>query len=126
MGRTVISHVETSFGDVKRIGQLAEAGCYIEFDTFGRLGPMATLKSMEAPSDGQRVDAIIQLIEMGYLNHILISHDICTKMRLNQYGGHGYGHILYYVVPLMLAKGISEDQIRTIMVENPKRLLQFI
>jgi predicted metal-dependent phosphotriesterase family hydrolase len=29
-------------------------------------------------------------------------------------------------VPLMREKGMTEEQINTIMVENPKRLLQFL
>ena len=47
------------------------------------------------------------------------------KMRLTRYGGHGYAHILDNVVSLMRAKGISEEYIGTILVENPKRLPQF-
>ena len=43
-----------------------------------------------------------------------------------KYGGPGYSHILENVVPLMREKGMPEEHIRTILVENPKRLLQAV
>ena len=79
----------------------------------------------DVPNDAQRVDEIMALIDEGFLNQILISQDICTKERLCHYGGPGYAHILHNVVPLMRAKGVTEEQIHTIMVENPKRMLTF-
>ncbi len=127
LNRTVISHFDMMFTSVERICELAESGCYIEYDLFGRLGRVLhPVEFIDVPSEGQRVDWIKQLIERGYLNQILISQDICMKMRLIRYGGHGYGHILNYVVPLMRAKGIAEEHIHTLLVENPKRLLSFV
>ncbi|GAG83041.1 unnamed protein product, partial [marine sediment metagenome] len=41
------------------------------------------------------------------------------------YGGWGYAHLLREVVPLMKIYGISDEQINTMMVENPKRVLSF-
>ena len=40
-------------------------------------------------------------------------------------GGHGYAHILENIVPRLRREGISEEQIRTILVENPKRFLSW-
>ena len=48
------------------------------------------------------------------------------KHRLRCYGGHGYDHILRNVVPVMRVKGMSDEQIRTLLVENPQRLLRFV
>ena len=39
--------------------------------------------------------------------------------------GPGYAHILRDVVPWMRLAGISDEQIHTMMVENPKRVLPF-
>ena len=36
-----------------------------------------------------------------------------------------YAHILLNAVPLMRHKGISDEQIHTLLVENPRRLLAF-
>ena len=68
---------------------------------------------------------IKELIDAGYLHQILISTDICKKTLLTHYGSFGYGHILRHIVPLMRLKGISENDIYTLIVENPKRALSF-
>jgi len=47
------------------------------------------------------------------------------KARLVCFGGPGYAHIPENVIPWMRAKGMPEDVIHTITVENPKRILTF-
>jgi len=125
ISRTVIGHVDRTLKDPEDRRKLAETGCYLEYDLFGleRYYPLALF---DIPNDHQRVNEIIQLIEQGYLNQILISHDISLKIRLKRYGGHGYDHILRNVVPMMRDKGMSEKQINALLVENPKRLLRFV
>ncbi len=131
--RVVLSHICHLPTDVQTIAQLAETGCYLEYDIFGRApgiiigsGQYRGQDFLEVPSDGQMIATIRQLIDHGYLNQILISHDVCHKIRLHRYGGSGYDHILTYVVPLMRSKGMPEEHIHTLLVENPKRLLQFV
>ena len=69
----------------------------------------------------------MRLIDQGYLSRILLSQDVAWKNRLRgTYGGHGYDHMLRNVVPLMQVRGVTEEQIHTMLVENPKRLLQFV
>jgi len=125
---TVICHISrTMFDSASRL-ELAGAGCYLEYDLFshswhyfaGAAGPTCM------PSDPERVDQICELIAAGYERQILVSHDICWKMYLSRYGGHGYSYILKYGVPLMRWKGMSEDQIHTILVDNTHRALQFL
>jgi phosphotriesterase-related protein len=55
-----------------------------------------------------------------------MSHDICFKYLLTSYGGYGYAHILRDILPIMRSKGVSEEQIHTVLVENPKRVLPFV
>jgi phosphotriesterase-related protein len=78
------------------------------------------------PNDAQRIEQIMELIADGYLEKILISHDIYFKDVRSAYGGHGTSHILRNIVPAMRAKGITEEQIHKILVENPKRILTFV
>ena len=42
------------------------------------------------------------------------------------YGGGGYTHIQKIIIPLMRRRGLTEEQIHTITVENPKRALTFV
>jgi phosphotriesterase-related protein len=63
------------------------------------------------------------MFKLGYGNKILISHDICSKTRLHEWGGHGYGHIIRNIIPLMKNYGITNDQIDQLIRINPINLL---
>lgn len=130
LSRTVMSHVDVRVRDHKERCKLAETGCYLEYDCFGWEGPRPlTLNwdpEIDIPTDEQRVKEIMQLIAAGFINQVLISLDICMKAHLLSYGGRGYNHIQKYVVPLMLRLGMTQEQINTITVENPKRILCFV
>ena len=77
---------------------------------------MATL------SDAQRLDLVRAVLDEDLLEHVVLSHDICTKHRLAAYGGHGFGHLLGEIVPWMWQRGFSAAETRTITVDNPARL----
>ena len=74
-------------------------------------------------SDGQRIDYLIYLISKGYEKQIVIAQDICTKHRLQKYGGHGFSHIIENVIPHMIEKGMSRKQIDNIIINNPANIL---
>ena len=132
--RVVMSHIERTIFDHQIRVELAKTGCYLEYDTFSWEGyhPVRHVLSEEnpvkcdLPNDATRVNEIMALIDDGFLDRILVSHDHCTKHRLWSYGGPGYAHIVENVVPLVMReKGMTEEQVRAILVENPKRLLTF-
>jgi phosphotriesterase-related protein len=72
------------------------------------------------------VAEIVQLVDAGFIKQILISHDHCSKHRLFSWGGPGYAHILENIVPLLLSRGLSREQVDTIIIENPGRFLRFV
>ncbi len=123
--RIVMGHVDRTLFDAEQLRRLAETGCYVEFDMFGFDSSYYPYADIDMPSDAQRLDHIIRLIGEGYVERLLISHDVCKKIQLTKYGGNGYGHILRNVVPVMRRKGMTEDQIHTILVDNPARILTF-
>lgn len=41
------------------------------------------------------------------------------------FGGHGYGHIINNVLPRMLLKGLSAEQVDQISITNPANWLQY-
>lgn len=125
--KTVICHVDIMGLNQDIIHLIADAGCFVEFDTFGHLFPPFLLGEnvMNFPSESQRISAIKQLIGDGYLEHILLSHDTFLKVLLTSYGGFGYAHILRNIIPVMLRQGITELQIHNMIIDNPSRLLSF-
>lgn len=125
--RTVISHIDRTIFDEERLLRLADTGVVIEFDLFGLESSFYPLnRDIDLPNDAMRLKLIRLLIEHGHIERIVISHDICYRTRLTRFGGHGYGHIFTNVVPLMRRRGFSENEIDTIIVESPKRLLTFV
>ena len=102
----------------------AQKGCYVAFDMLGMevYGPV-NYNWRDHPLEP--VETIKALIDRGYIEHILLSQDVCFTALYVENGGYGYAHILNNLVPLFKAGGITDDQINTIMVENPKRLLPF-
>jgi phosphotriesterase-related protein len=54
-----------------------------------------------------------------------LSNEVVSKFRLTKYGGLGYSHLLENIVPDLKYFGINDDEIHTMLVENPKRLLPF-
>ena len=77
------------------------------------------------PHDGQRIDRVISLVDLGFVNQILLSHDIHTNHRLVSYGGHGFAHLFSRIIPRLSRLGISENDLKKIVVDNPKRWLSF-
>jgi phosphotriesterase-related protein len=132
--RVAISHIDrTVFQHEMRV-ELAGTGCYLEYDMFSFEGWHQTRHVLsednplhvEVPNDAGRVAEIVQLVDAGFIDQILISHDHCSKHRLFSWGGPGYAHILENIVPLLLDRGLTQRQVQTIIVDNPKRFLQFV
>ena len=132
LSRVVMSHMDRCGFLLETRKKLLETGCFIEYDVFGFEGYYPARVALseghlpDTPNDVERVRQIKQLIEMGYVKQILISQDCGMKIMLTSYGGWGYAHLLREVVPLMRVYGITDEDIHTMMVENPKRLLTFV
>ena len=126
LSHTIIGHVDVTRFSRNTCHKLADAGCYIAYDNFGLEGMLCLpgLGPVEL-NDMQRLNDIIQIIADGYENHVLVSQDIATKHRLTKYGGFGYAHILRDILPVMRDRGISENQIQKIFIQNPRRVLSF-
>lgn len=136
LDRVVMGHLDRTMFRTEDLLALAATGCYLEFDLFGQemsfypVGntdagyPVAGLeKPVDMPNDATRVDYICDLVDAGYLDRVIIAQDMCNKTSLRTYGGEGYSHILDHVIPLMRRKGLSDEQIRVITVDNPRNAL---
>ena len=130
--RVVISHMDRCGFLLDTRRKILDFGCYIAYDNFGLEGYYPIELAIkedhlpDMPNDVQRIKEIKELIEMGYLNQILLSQDIGMKITTVSYGGGGYAHILREVVPYMKVYGITDEQIKTMMIDNPKKLLTFV
>ena len=72
-----------------------------------------------------QISSVKGFIDNGLLERILISQNVCHILHMTVNGGYGYAHILNAVVPKLKGYGITDKEIHTIMVDNPKRLFAF-
>jgi len=119
--RVIISHLDENL-DLGYHRAILERGATVEYDTFGSKFAFAHRGARES-SDGERIEALLRLLDEGWEKQILLSQDVCTKLHLLAYGGYGYGHLLRTIVPRLRERGVGESTLRTMMVTNPARLL---
>ncbi len=127
LSHIAISHIDGYGFSQSTIRRILEAGCYVEYDGFGQalyhfpyMGIM-----INGMSDMDRIRDIMVLIDEGYGKQILIGQDFCFKCDLASYGGYGYDHMLRNLVRVMEAKGMTGEQVETLLVGNPARFLAF-
>jgi phosphotriesterase-related protein len=121
--RTIMSHVERTLLSLDSMLELAETGCYLEFDLFGQESSFYPWAPIDLPNDARRIDLIRGLADAGHLRQVLLSQDIYQKVHWRQYGGAGYAHILDNVIPVMYRKGFDEREVAVLTVENPAQIL---
>jgi phosphotriesterase-related protein len=121
VGRVVLSHLDESM-DAPYIRSLAERGAFVELDTFG--SELSFDESGEhEPSDWERIRLLLELLDAGLADRLLISQDVCNKIHLLHYGGYGYAHLLRTIVPRLKARGVDDTVIDRLLVKNPARML---
>ena len=124
LNRVVIDHVVSRPDEVEHGKRLAARGCYIEFELWG-MHIWPKVNQMMGVNHEAQIASLRWFIIAGLLDKILISQDICNQVLLVKNGGFGYAHILNDLVPKFKSYGITNAEIHTIMVENPKRLFPF-
>jgi len=119
--KVYLCHLDDNFYDYKYYTNILKTSAYIGFDTFGEL---ATLDPVfRCPSDSERIELLLKLIEDGYGEKILLGCDVCRKRQLHKYGGWGYDHFLSNIIPVLRKKGMMEKEIQMLTIENPKNYL---
>lgn len=113
LSKVLISHVDLK-NDFDYIIRLLQKGVNVGFDTIG--------KNNYLP-DEKRLDWIVRLVDMGFIDQLFLSMDITRKSNLATYGGIGYRYLFETFIPQLRQKGITEVQLQQMLAENPKRFL---
>ena len=126
LDRTIMGHLDRTVFERSTLTQIAQAGCYLEWDLFGKeISYYPWNPAIKMPSDGKRIEDIGWIISEGYQSKVVIAQDICSKDRLVAYGGHGYAYLPSQIAPRMREEGYSEESVHNILVDNPKSVLTF-
>jgi phosphotriesterase-related protein len=126
LSRTIIGHIERTIFERTEMRKLAETGCVLEFDLFGREHSYYKHSpEIDMINDAQRLKLLAWLIAEGLGGQIVLAQDTASKTHLVRYGGCGYAHILQNIVPRMRARGFREADLQAMLVDTPRRLLAF-
>jgi phosphotriesterase-related protein len=115
----VIGHCGDST-DLDYLMKIADQGSILGMDRFG-VNFTITMQ--------QRVDTIAQLVKRGYVDQLTLSHDCCCWSdffpSVAEYAKampqHNYLHIHNDVIPALLDAGVTQAQIDTMFIDNPRR-----
>jgi phosphotriesterase-related protein len=120
--RIVLSHMDENL-DVGYHRDVAATGAVLEYDTFGAEHYWG-YPPVRDPTDLERIDAIATLVDEGYSAQLVLGCDVFIKTQHRRFGGMGYEHLPRRIAPLLRERGgIASDDIRRILVDNPRRLL---
>lgn len=112
--RVIIGHAD-SYRNIDYHKAILARGAYVQFDLVGKF---------LACTDAQRVALIVEILRCGHVHRLLLSSDTCMRTSLHAHGGPGYDHLILNFLPALRAAGVSEEQIHTIVVENPRQVLE--
>ena len=124
LSKVVVGHVGDT-NDLDYLEELLSMGVYLGLDRFG-------LEVLWPEED--RVRNLLELMDRGWINRLIISQDIpfysdWGKNSFKKFEAirsfdniTGFTHIFESVLPKLKARGVSEDEIHTLLVKNPARV----
>jgi phosphotriesterase-related protein len=125
LSKVYLSHMDQTCADTEYHKSIIEKyGVVLSYDCFGFETPCEGFcPGGTHPSDTERVRAVVELLNAGYEKNLVLAQDVCMKIQRRKYGGYGYAHVLENITRDLRHRGVSERQIHTMLVDNPKRLL---
>ncbi|WP_433756258.1 phosphotriesterase family protein [Nocardia sp. CA-135398] len=121
LSRVVIGHSGDTT-DIDYLTELADAGSLLGMDRFG----LDVLLPFE-----DRIDTIVELVRRGYLDKVVIAHDAACHIdwfdpeaKAQVAPRWNYRHISEDVIPALIARGLTDDDIDAILVRNPRRYFE--
>ncbi|AHD22700.1 phosphotriesterase [Rhodococcus pyridinivorans] len=119
--KVVIGHSGDST-DLDYLRRIADAGSILGMDRFG----LDLLLPFE-----QRVDTVVALVEAGYTERMVLSHDASCfidwfphDVKQTAVPNWNYNHISDEVLPALRERGVTDEQITTMLVDNPRRIFE--
>jgi phosphotriesterase-related protein len=121
LSRVVIGHSGDTT-DLDYLQELIANGSYLGMDRFG----IDTILPFE-----ERVNTVAQLCERGHANKLVLSHDAaCFNDWLPERDlpailpNWHYLHIHNDVIPALKKRGVTHEQLQTMLVENPRAIFE--
>ncbi len=117
LSRVVVGHAD-SYPVLDHCLEVIRRGANLEFDFLGM-----SFTPAERHGEGRIVELICELLGRGHPDRILLSQDVCHDSQLTRYEGNGYAYLAKTFLPRLRAAGVTETEIETMTMDNPRRLL---
>jgi predicted metal-dependent phosphotriesterase family hydrolase len=138
LARVVIGHLDTQLDpDLPR--QVLATGACVAVDTIGKqewdffLGPAGEREDGEFAKhafhrgDEGRADLVAGLVADGFVDRIVLAQDLTGAeiwMNPDTHGQHGYRYLHEVFRPLLLERGVTDQEYDRMLVSTPARLLE--
>ena len=111
--RVSVGHCDT-WPDLDYCLEVARWGAYVSLDNVGfQLG--------DHERSVRRL--VLELVEAGLGDHVLLSQDVGQMTELRSRGGRGYSYLAEVFLPALRDDGLDDEAVQAITVENPRRWL---
>jgi phosphotriesterase-related protein len=99
---------------------IAKRGAFLGFDTVGHE------MRMSANPEAGKVRYVLEVLNAGYEDQLLLSADFSSAVQLKANWGSGFSTVLLQFVPKLKHAGIKDATLHKILVDNPRRFLAFV
>jgi len=99
--------------------EIARRGAFLGFDTVGH-----QMSSSFIP-EREKVNMVLNALEAGLEDHILLSSDFANTTQIKANWGNGFSTVLVQFVPKLRYFGVPDETIQKILVDNPRRWLAY-
>jgi predicted metal-dependent phosphotriesterase family hydrolase len=114
--RVIISHLGDRMG-LKWWLPIASRGAWLSIDNLGFVSGYAPLEV--------RADNVAGLCREGFVGQLMLSNDLCLIDQMGTFGGPGYDNVIRNFLPLLRERGVSAEDIQTMLVANPARAFAY-
>ena len=119
----VLAHMNPSGSDPSYQRSLAARGAWLEYDMLG-MGFFYADQQAQSPSPDEDARAIVGLIEQGYGDRLILSHDVFLKIMWTRHGGNGYGFVQRCFLPRLHRLGVPAQMSNQLLVDNPRAVFE--
>jgi phosphotriesterase-related protein len=102
---------------------IAQRGAFVGFDTVGH---ELNVSRTTLVTDKMKLGMLLQVLEAGYEDQVLLSSDMAHNNQLKANRGDGFSAVFIAFGAKMRNAGIKEPVIRKILHDNPTRFLAFV
>lgn len=114
LSRVIIGHQDLN-EDKEEVIQILKSGASVGFDTIGKNNYM---------KDIDKIDLLLKIQNQNLIDGVVLSLDITRKSHMKNKGGIGYAYLFETFLPMAKEKGLTDESIKKMLVDNPKRLLK--